>query len=266
MINRFSLFPGGKSKVLTFSYDDGNIADRRLVAIFNRHGFRGTFHLNSGLLGQKERVTRAELADLYAGHEMSCHTYTHPWLTQLSKEEMLRELLDDRRALEDVAGAPIRGLSYPYGAFNDQVIEVIRVCGFAYARTGLATGNFNLPDDPLRWTGTGHHKHDILAKGRQFLELPPGPPRLFYIWGHSYEFNRADNWQLIEEFATQMSGNSDIWYATNIEIIDYLEAVQRIISSVDCSVLSNPSAIPVWVAHNGVPVEIPAGQTVQLDK
>ena len=44
MTNRFTLFPGGKSKVLTLSYDDGNIADRRLVDIFNRHGLRAAFH------------------------------------------------------------------------------------------------------------------------------------------------------------------------------------------------------------------------------
>ena len=37
-------FPEGKHKVLTMSYDDGKLADRRLVSIFNHYGIKGTFH------------------------------------------------------------------------------------------------------------------------------------------------------------------------------------------------------------------------------
>ena len=48
-------FPEGKHKVLTMSYDDGKLADRRLVSIFNHYGIKGTFHLNSGMHGP-ERI------------------------------------------------------------------------------------------------------------------------------------------------------------------------------------------------------------------
>ena len=47
-------FPEGNYKVLTLSYDDGKITDRRLVDILNQNGIKGTFHLNSGYLGEKE--------------------------------------------------------------------------------------------------------------------------------------------------------------------------------------------------------------------
>jgi len=33
-----TLFPQGRSRALTMSYDDGVVEDRRLVEIFNRHG------------------------------------------------------------------------------------------------------------------------------------------------------------------------------------------------------------------------------------
>lgn len=46
------VYPDGKKKALTFSYDDGQIHDRRLVEILNRYGMKGTFHLNSGKLAQ----------------------------------------------------------------------------------------------------------------------------------------------------------------------------------------------------------------------
>jgi peptidoglycan/xylan/chitin deacetylase (PgdA/CDA1 family) len=43
-----NLFPGGKQKALTLSYDDGQAQDRRLVALFNKYNLKATFHLNSG--------------------------------------------------------------------------------------------------------------------------------------------------------------------------------------------------------------------------
>ena len=46
----FDLYPDGKKRALTFSYDDGSANDRRLVEIFNKFGMKGTFHLNSGHL------------------------------------------------------------------------------------------------------------------------------------------------------------------------------------------------------------------------
>ena len=51
------LFDGGKRKVLTLSYDDGTIHDRRLVAMMNEYGIRGTFNLNSGMFSQKGTLT-----------------------------------------------------------------------------------------------------------------------------------------------------------------------------------------------------------------
>ena len=45
----YKAFPGGKHKVLTLSYDDGKVQDRRLVKIFNKYGIKATFNLNSGL-------------------------------------------------------------------------------------------------------------------------------------------------------------------------------------------------------------------------
>ncbi len=46
-------YPNGKSKALTFSYDDGMKHDRRLVELFNRYGLKGTFHLNGGLFPEE---------------------------------------------------------------------------------------------------------------------------------------------------------------------------------------------------------------------
>lgn len=60
----YKAFPGGKHKVLTLSYDDGKVQDRRLVKIFNKYGIKATFNLNSGLTDM-ETVFRKKNGLLY---------------------------------------------------------------------------------------------------------------------------------------------------------------------------------------------------------
>jgi hypothetical protein len=87
---------------------------------------------------------------------------------------------------------------------------------------------------------------------------------LLYLWGHSYEFDHADNWHVIEEFCDVAGGDDDTWYATNIEIADYLHAVRALRFSVDNRTAFNPSATSVWLSVDDAPVEVPAGETVDL--
>ena len=95
----YCCYPGGKHKALTMSYDDGRTQDRRLVRIFNENGIRGTFHLNSGRLGEENRVHPEEIPELYRGHEVACHTVTHPTIARCPLPEVAAEVLEDRRAL-----------------------------------------------------------------------------------------------------------------------------------------------------------------------
>lgn len=69
---------------------------------------------------------------------------------------------------------------------------------------------------------------------------------MFYLWGHAYEFNNNDNWQVIEEFAKYMGGREDVWYATNGEIYDYAKAFESLQFSVDGKYVYNPSAQEVF--------------------
>ena len=71
---KFDLFyPQWKDRAVTFSYDDGQIFDRRLVDIFNKYNLKATFHLNSGTLDTEGIIKTQELKSLYQGHEIACH-------------------------------------------------------------------------------------------------------------------------------------------------------------------------------------------------
>lgn len=262
---RYDLFPGGKSKALTFSFDDGRDHDRRLVELFNRYGFRGTFHLNSGHLGNSGYITAEEAATLYAGHEISAHTVRHPFLEQSPPDRIVMEIMEDRLALEALAGYPVRGMSYPFGTWNEQVVAMLPTLGIEYARTTRSTGQFGMPGNFLLWSPSCHHKQ-MVELGQQLIDHQPRHSRmaLLYVWGHSYEFENDNNWELVERLGELIGGRNDIWYATNAEIVSYKQTLDRLRFSASGRIVHNPSAQPAWISLEGEAVEIPGGQTVSF--
>lgn len=272
-------YPGFRRKALTLSYDDGTVHDVRLVEILNRYGIKATFNLNSIHFTQRRpqktrAMTREEAAALFAGsgHEIAVHSLSHPFLEQLPRGNAAWELMQDRKTLEEMFGCIVRGMAYPMGTYNDEVVEAARLCGICYARTCKATHGFDLPEDWLRLHPTCRHNDLALMElCSRFLTLhedrPWDPrPKLFYLWGHSYEFSDDDNWELIEEFCARMADNPDIWYATNGEIYAYIEAARQIVSSVDGQLLYNPTARTLYLEISGEKKLLEPDQTLNLTR
>ncbi len=256
------LYPEFKPKALTMSYDDGVVQDRRLVELFNRHGIRGTFHLNSATFDQGNRISSAEVATLYQGHEVACHSCTHPFLERLPRQEALREIWEDRRRLEELCGYPVIGMSYPYGTWNAEVVEIARAAGIVYSRDVRTTGGFGLPLDFMHWEGTCHHR-DMLNRADAFLKQGY-MLGLFYVWGHAYEFDNNDNWGDIEEFCKMMAHRDNVWYATNIEVYRVIQAIRAAVVSCDGRMIYNPSAETLWAVCDERKVKIGPGETVRF--
>ena len=227
----------GKMKAVTFSYDDGVTQDQRLISILNRYNLKCTFNLNSGLLGRagsllREDVTVAhckprpeEVRNIYAGHEIAAHTLTHPALSQLSDEDVIREVEEDRKALSEIAGYEVVGMAYPGGThvMNAHVADLIRNnTGIRYARTTTSTHNFDLQDDLIIFNPSVYHHvelDELFWLGEEFLALKPDTPKIFYIWGHAYEFDIRNEWDRFEQFCNMISGKDDIFYGTNAEVL-----------------------------------------------
>ena len=271
-------FKDGKRKALTLSYDDGVVQDIRLAEIMKKNGIKGTFNINSGTYLDEETVReenygRMKLSEskvLYtnSGNEVAVHAYTHPRLELLDTTEVLSEVIEDRKSIEKEYGTIARGMAYPFGTYSDKVIEALKMCGICYSRTTKATESFGLPENWLTLDPTCHHNNPRLMElAKQFVEEDPrwGGVWMFYLWGHSYEFDDNDNWNVIEEFCEYMGGRDDIWYATNIEIYDYVKAYENLQTSVDKKIIHNPSNTDVWAEHNGKVIKIKAGETVTLD-
>ena len=277
------LFPEGKTKALTFSYDDCLEQDIRLMEIFNKNGLKGTFNLNGKPLETEEysysegtihlRMGSKLAVESYGGevgknHEVAFHGYTHPFLDRVPRAIASYEVAKGREVLEALFGRIVRGCAYPMGTFNDMTVDVLRENGIAYARTTVSTGDFSIPQDWLRMPATCHHDDPRLFElANKFLSEDPGvwdTPWLFYVWGHTFEFDMKNNWDRIETFCEMVGNREDVWYATNMEIYEYVEAYRHLNFSVEGKLVHNPSALSVWFKYGGITCKVGAGETVQF--
>ena len=277
-------FPQGKFKAVTLSYDDGVRADLRLAEILDRYGIKCTFNINSGFFGGSNKTTPEEIKTyiLDKGHEVAVHGEKHIAPGIAAPNIMIADVLNCRKSLEDTFGMIIRGMAYPDSGItrmhNGNSYEVIRQSlqslGIVYARTlGGDNKRFRLPEDFYAWMPTTHHRNPLLMEyATDFVNLSEEGlyaanrfPRLFYLWGHSYEFDRDDNWALIEEFCQTVGNKEDTWYATNMEVYEYVCAYRSLVTSVDGKRVYNPTLIDVWMDVDGKLFSIPSGETVIVE-
>lgn len=272
-------FPMGKLKAFTMSYDDGTIHDVKLVGIMNKYGLKGTFNLNSNeFLPEDEihkttdinrRLTKSEAMSLYdkTMHEIAIHAFTHPDLSEMSKSRAAFEILEDKRNLENIFGYTIRGMAYPFGRTNKEIKKILESIGIVYARGVKYNGLFDLPEEWLEFASTTRNTDPKLFECLDRFLLPDGiyaKPKLFYMWGHSWEFSRDNNWDMLERFAAKISGRDDIWYATNIEIFDYITAYRNLRFNVDMTFVENPTATDVYFLWNGKCCCVKKGERINI--
>ena len=215
-------------KAFVLSYDDGVWQDVRLVEMLNQYGLKCTFNLNSGLMDppfvwesdgvRVERMPPDKLPGLYQGHEIASHTLHHCDLIQLSDGELFEQVIDDKHALEKMFGQKVTGFAYPYGNTNKKVKFLLNQCGVSYARGVRSTHSFDMPEDLLDISPTCRHKEDgIFDLAREFIALQSDSPKLFLLWGHSYEFDMQRGWERFERFCDLIAGHDDIFYATTAQ-------------------------------------------------
>ena len=278
MAQIFMRFPEGKQRAITFSYDDGVEQDRKLVKLFCDNGFKVTVNINSGLYAEEgyvypagqihRRMSASEVKKLYTNDnvEVAVHGEKHPWFTYMPMAMCTKDLLTDRENLEKQFGTIIRGMAYPYGNYDDNVVKCMESVGIVYSRTVNSTHDFEMPADWMRLNPTCHHDDPKLMElTDRFLNDKSGRPRLFYLWGHSYEFEANDNWNVIEDFVKYMKEHQEeMWCATNIEIYDYQKAFEQLQFSVDGSIVHNPTATKLWFTKDGELISVEPGETKKL--
>lgn len=282
----FIRFPDGKAKALTLSYDDGGANDKRLVETANKYGIKVTLNVNNGYFPEvstDSRLSAKDLKELAAsgGNEIAVHGEYHIALGKASAIIGIQDVLNCRDALEKEFGGIIRGMAYAdsgiikltSGVTYEEIRIYLKALGIAYARTlGRDNNNFMLPEDFYAWMPTAHHTNPKTMEWiKEFVDFKmpaycaSHEARLFYLWGHSFEFRNEDDWSFLEELCKFAGGHDEIWYATNIEICEYVEAYRALRFSVDNTKVFNPTCTDIWFEADGKTYIAPAGKLTVLD-
>lgn len=280
---RFLRFPGGLYKAVTLSYDDGCRDDIRFSETICAHGLKCTFNINSGFIAEKEgdwHLTREQIKKylIDTGNEIAVHGKNHRALGKVTPVDGIRDVLDCRTELEQEFGMIIRGMAYPdsgitrfeNGADYADIKHYLKDLGIVYSRTlGGDNDSFALPTDWYAWMPTAHHTNpELFGYIDKFLNEPMSSydasqtPRLFYLWGHSFEFENNKNWDLLDKICSALSNKPDVWYATNIEIYDYVSAYRSLVFSADGSTVYNPTLLTVWFTEDGKLFSVKSGETL----
>ena len=230
------LFPGGKKKAFNFTYDDGVLQDVRFVKLLNKYGIKGTFNLNSGLMEQRFswihpngmeviRLSPEIASNLYAGHEIASHTLTHPYLNDLTEDQIYHQMYQDKQNLEGWFEREVKGFAVPFDYYDDSIAAYAQACGFEYARISDCSGTFEPCMDWYHWkTGIYHIDSNLTKYVADFLNTEVDLA-VCQIVGHSYDLDALDLWGTIELICAAVSTRDDIWFCTNLELVRFLKEI-----------------------------------------
>ena len=281
---QFMRFPRGVAKVVTFSYDDGCRQDIRFADLLASYGLKGTFNLNMHEPGKIGALTKEEVQEhmLSKGHEIAVHGAFHRAPGSLRPVQGIQEVLECRLMLEKTFGILVRGMAYPdsgitrftNGADYENIRSYLKDLDIVYSRSlGGDNNAFALPTDWYNWIPTAHHDNpQVMEYADAFVKMDLSPrtylaarqPRLFYIWGHSYEFDQKNNWEHMHTLCKKLANQEDIWYATNMEIYKYTMAYQSLVYSADGTMIYNPTLYTIWLDREGIIYAINPGETLNV--
>ena len=227
-------------------------------------------------------LTKEEMLSLMdRGHEIALHGQIHRAPGLCRPIDSIRDVLSCREELESLFERMIRGYAYPdcgitrfiNGTQYSDVKSQLSTLGVTYARTLAGDNNrFDIPNDLHAWMPTAHHNNaNIFDWIDNFLSLETDniydgarAPRLFYIWGHTYEFENDKNWSRIEEIAKKFGEAENVWAATNIEIADYINAFRSLVFSASGDRVFNPTLKTLYFLCDDDKYKIEPGQEIVL--
>lgn len=273
MIKR--LYPGGRPKAFNITYDDGVLQDIRFVEMMNRYGLKGTFNLNSQLMEQGfqwvhpsgltiSRLSCAQAADLYKGHEIASHSLTHPDFRNLDEQEITRQMLLDKQKLEDMTGTEVKGFAVPFDYYSPLTAYCASKCGFEYSRCSAESYSYQPPKNYLWWSAGAYHMN---PRWREFAEgffTTDTQLALCQIVGHAYDLDTENMWEEMENLLKRVSADRNIAPMTNLEMVRYLKAMDS--AKITPKEIYNSTDTDLWFETDGEIVCVKAGHRLKLKK
>ena len=217
-------------KYFIFSIDDGTIYDRQVSEIFSKYNIKATFNLNSGLQHYVwykdnrpvERLDLVQNKDVYVNHEVASHSFTHPYLTGCSDEQVYSEAKVDIDNLSYIFNRDIVTFAFPFDNYDDRTISIIRsIKPIKLIRISCLDDSFKMPSDRYHIKATSWDIGDALDKFNRFVE--DDSAELFIFVAHSYDFEFANTYDKLERLCELVTSRSDIKIIPMSGLIDLIK-------------------------------------------
>lgn len=127
-----SALAGADHRSVVVTFDDGSETDLLTAApILRELGFGATFYVTAGFVGRRGYLSQEQLRELAAaGFEVGCHSMTHPYLPDLSDQDLRREIIDAKYVLERITGGRVEHFSCPGGQYDQRVLRLAKEGGY----------------------------------------------------------------------------------------------------------------------------------------
>jgi peptidoglycan-N-acetylglucosamine deacetylase len=238
-------------RIVTTSWDDGDLADLRLAELLRSRGVRGTFYVPVSPYNGQPSLGPPQLRSLSSeGFEIGAHGVSHKLLWGLPEEELSREISPCKPMLEDILGSEVGMFCYPRGRYDRKAVLALKQAGYRGARTVrmfstcLDFNPFEMPTslqvfphsrfsyirNVLRARMKGLHlclSH--LSKLESWLELGKSlfdsvleDGGVWHLYGHSWEIDQLGLWDTLEELMTYVSRRQGVTYVTNGQVLRFV--------------------------------------------
>jgi peptidoglycan/xylan/chitin deacetylase (PgdA/CDA1 family) len=233
-----------KNTIVTTSWDDGHILDKKLALLLQKYNLKGTFYISpkNSEFKKDDLLDNSEILALSKNFEIGAHTMTHPRLPYITKEEAKKEIEDSKVFLENIIGRPVTSFCYPRGEYLPFHKEMVKDAGFSLART-VRRFITDTAFDPYELHTTIHayrHYSDItkIAKHTRYnpitfldyylnwdrfaislFEKTKREGGVFHLWGHSWEIEKFGTWASLERVFAHISNKEMVEYVPNSELV-----------------------------------------------
>ncbi|MFC2150754.1 polysaccharide deacetylase family protein [Calditrichota bacterium] len=195
-------------RVLNIAFDDGlESVYSKAFPTLSELGFTGTVFIPSGYIGKRnlwdyqflghgaQHMDATMLCELVqAGWQIGSHTVTHRALTSMSDVEIKAELHNSKVTLEDLLGQSVSWVSFPFGRYDQRIINLTAEIGYQGICTHFERG-LSLPDGLLMQNAKGIYlwdtQHSVLSAVEQW-DVKKG-------------------WQIRQNLVSSLSGGTILW-------------------------------------------------------
>jgi peptidoglycan-N-acetylglucosamine deacetylase len=251
-------------KIVTTSWDDGDVRDLRLADLLQANGVGGTFYIPLQPFNGHASLSHANLRSFVEqGFEIGAHGIRHENLKLIPSDSVARIVTTSKEVLQNILGQEVSMFCYPGGRHNPWAAASLKAAGYMGARTTrmLSTDlEFTAFEMPTTVQAYPHGHFDYLknaTRARSFRRIRDYTTGLWrasdwvtlskmmfdrvmakggvwHLYGHSWEIDQLSLWGDLEHVLQYVGGRPDVLYLHNSDLLRCLngETLSRLESRV----------------------------------